>query len=552
MAHYSVFLEIADDGRCMAHVPDLPGCITRELTRDRALRRLPDAIRDYYAWLRRHGEPAPPVDEPIEIEIAGESRGFGPFDPRSAAALFPPDREPVTPDEMEYHLRLLTHTRADLLALVGDLSDEILDWQPSAESFSLRRLMRHVGNAEEWYVSRLVSPETLPPEWEHDKDMPVFEFLDMERRTALARLRQLTAKERSEVHYPTAWAYQPGEPWTARKALRRFLEHEREHTAQVREILSAWRRRLLAHLAAERSEFTAQFIGLDERVLLEWPVIDDWTVRDVLAHVAAWDQLFAERVELILAGREHEMAGVDLDERNAALHIEHQGWSLERALAACVKARADFLAALAQLSDEDFHRRRRFSWGEASVRQWTGWRAMHDASHASELAAWREARSLGSNVGLHEILLAGLTAAREELLTAAALVPPQERTLRPVCGEWTLKDVLGHVADWEWLGVEGLRHMAAGDAPQVEQVTDVDAWNRDHAETRRGQPWERVWDDLHGARRALLEVLGGLGQAGLARSFPMSWGSEITPYGWIRAYLSHDRSHARDLRELEL
>ena len=68
MTRYPVHLEIADDGRCMAHVLDLPGCIVRAPSRDEALRQLPEAIRDYHAWLRRHGEPAPPEEEPIEVE----------------------------------------------------------------------------------------------------------------------------------------------------------------------------------------------------------------------------------------------------------------------------------------------------------------------------------------------------------------------------------------------------------------------------------------------------------------------------------------------------
>jgi predicted RNase H-like HicB family nuclease/uncharacterized damage-inducible protein DinB len=237
MTCYSVFLEIADDGLCMAHVLDLPGCIARAPTRGEALRQLPDAIRDYHAWLQRHGEAAP-FEESIEIEIADASTGFGPFNPGDAAALFSPDQRPITPDEVEYHLRLMSYSRADLLDLVHDLPDEMLDWQPDAQSFPTRRLLRHIGNAEEWYVSRVVPPETLPSEWEHDEDMPSMNFLEMERRTATARLRQLTEAERSDVFYPRLWTQHPEEPWTARKVMRRFLEHEREHTGQIRHLLA--------------------------------------------------------------------------------------------------------------------------------------------------------------------------------------------------------------------------------------------------------------------------------------------------------------------------
>jgi len=39
-----------------------------------------------------------------------------------------------------------------------------------------------------------------------------------------------------------------------------------------------------------------------------------------------------------------------------------------------------------------------------------------------------------------------LVATSEELLAAVALIPLDERTSRPVCGEWTLKDLLTQIA----------------------------------------------------------------------------------------------------------
>jgi uncharacterized damage-inducible protein DinB/predicted RNase H-like HicB family nuclease len=551
VTRYPAHLEIADNGRCMAHVLELPGCIVRAPSRDEALRRLPNAIRDYHAWLRRHGEPAPPEDESIEIEIAGESIGLGPFDPGDAAALFPPDCEPVNHEEMEHHFRLMAHTRADLLALVKALPDDLLDWQPDPQSFSIRRLLRHIGNAEEWYVSRLVPPGTLPPEWEHDEALPIFEFLEMERRTAAARLRQLSDEGRSGVIYPTHWTEHPEEPWTARKALRRFLEHEREHTAQVREILAAWRCHLLARLSAERAGLLEQLIGLDEGALTEVPMLDSWTVKDLLAHVAAWDRWEERTMKCMVAGGTPDFTAVqDFDASNAAFVAEWCDRPLAEVLAELQAARADWVAWLESLSEEEFFRYRSYAgwdWSFSVVPLQVQWQ--HDAEHAAQIAAWRETEGLKGETVPKMVLLAALAAARDELLAAVALVPAEERASRPVCGEWTLKDVLGHVADWEWLGAEGLRQMATGQPPQVEHVQDIDAWNQAHAEARRDQPWEVVWADLHAARRALLDVLEEMSQAELGRSFPFPWGPEGTPYQWIWVYFRHDREHAHDLRQ---
>jgi uncharacterized damage-inducible protein DinB len=550
MTRYPIYLEIADDGRCMAHVLGLPGCIVRALSRDEALRQLHDAIRDYHAWLRRHDESAPPEEESIEIEITDESTGFGPFDPGDAAALFLPDHEPVNPGEMEHYFRLMAYSRADLLALVRDLPDGVLDWRLNPQSFSIRRLLRHVGNAEEWYVSRLVPPETLPPEWEHDEELPILEFLEMERRTAVAWLRQLTDEERSGVFYPAHWTQHPEEPWTARKVQRRFLEHEREHTAQVREILAAQRCHLLAHLAAERASLLEQLIGLDERTLTEVPGLAGWTVKDLLAHIAAWDHWELREMKRMTSGESPDLAAVrDMDGYNAAVVAAWRDRTLAEVLAELQDARAVWVSWLQILPDEEFFRERLFGGEDWSFPGCLEVQWQHDAEHTAQIAAWREVKGWKAKIGPKTVLLAALAAARDELLAAAALVLPEEQASRLVCGKWTLKDVVGHVADWEWFGVDGLRQMAAGQAPQVEHIENIDAWNQIHAEARRDQSWEAVWADLHAARRALLDVLEEMSQAELGRFFPFPWGAEGTPYQWIWVYFRHDREHAHGLRQ---
>ena len=234
---YLIYLEIGQDNKCMAHVLDLPGCTVRAETREEAFRRIPEAIREYRQWLIRHGESIT-VDEVIQVKVAEVSTGFGPFDPGDAAALFLPDKNPITPEEIEQYIGLMTYNRADLLSLVGDLSEELFDLQPGENSFSIRKILRHIGNAEEWYVSRIVLPETLPKEWENDENLPILEFLEMERRTAIERLRTLNERECSGVFTPKQWTQHPDEPWTAQKVFRRFLEHEMEHITQVKKHIS--------------------------------------------------------------------------------------------------------------------------------------------------------------------------------------------------------------------------------------------------------------------------------------------------------------------------
>ncbi len=548
MPTFAVFLELHPSGLCAAHVPDLPGLYLRADSEAEALDRLPEAIRAHCDWLRRQGEPVPDP-EPITLHPTVVAAGGGPFSPGDPAALLPPDRLPPGEADLSRFLRLSGALRAELLALTGDLPDELLDWQPDPQGMSLRRILRHVGNAEQWYVSRVTAPETLPPEWEHDDALPIFEFLEMERRTTQARLRALSAEERARVFKPAHWpSSDPDELWTARKALRRTLEHELEHTAHARQVLAAWRLDCLAGLAAARAELLWNLARLEygrgdpAPTLTGAAAFEDYTPVELLAHVAAWDALFTQRIELALAGRWQEIQSVELDERNAALHAEHKSWPPERALEACLSTRRDFLGALARLSDEQLHRLRRYPWGaETSVRGWVQWRGEHDAAHAAQLAALERGRGPGSK----SLLLAAVQAAREELLAAAALVPVRERETQPVCGEWTLKDVLGHIADWEAFGAEGLW---LGRAPEISSGGSIQLWNEAHAAARRSRSWDQVWADSEAAHAAFAEALAALSPEALAGPFPNPFGYENV-HAWALIWPHHEREHAAGLRE---
>jgi uncharacterized damage-inducible protein DinB len=225
----------------MAHVLALPGCFARAHQRTEIFERLPRAICDYQRWLEDHGKSTIPSDKTMEFEIAEEQTAIGPFNPGDAAALFAPEKEPIQPSEMERYLVLMKFSRSDLLKLVSGLSLSELDWQAGIHSFSIHRILRHIGNAEEWYVSRLVPTENLPKEWENDENMAIFDFLDLERTTAVTCLQQLSDVQRSQVYFPQHWTDHPDEAWTARKVLRRFLEHEREHAHQIGHALKQYR-----------------------------------------------------------------------------------------------------------------------------------------------------------------------------------------------------------------------------------------------------------------------------------------------------------------------
>ncbi|MDQ2741396.1 MAG: type II toxin-antitoxin system HicB family antitoxin [Chloroflexota bacterium] len=543
MSVQDVYVEVGADGECMAHVLDLPGCISRGHSQDEALDGVPPTVTRYQAWLERHGERVDSlVSEPVTVRVVETIEGAAPFRHGDPAALFQPDRIPMQPEDVERYFRLSDYARADLLRAARGLPPSILRWKLDADAMSVQEILRHVGNCEQWYVSRVVSKESLPPEWEHDQALPLHTFLRMERRTAHQRLRQMGDRERAEVVFPTTWTTYPDEPWAARKALRRMVEHELEHTEHVHEVLRSWRAHLRARLAAERAGLLRALTGLDQTALSGRPVIEDWTAVNLLVHVGSWDEFFAERIEMHLAGRQDAIAQVDLDQRNARTHAERRDWTLERSIEAAVQARKRFLDALARVDDTQLHAANAVPWGGQSIRAWAEWRGRHDREHARELLAWRRDERLDSGIGPAIVLETYLRAARKELLSVVALVPARRRPTQPVTQSSTLQELLGRLSEQEQALLDELRTGQALTEPR----------QRD-AGTAPQASWQDTWYAFHTVHHSVLRAVANASDAQLASRCGRSGQPIDTLYRRLLAVGERDQRLAAELRSaLEL
>jgi uncharacterized damage-inducible protein DinB len=348
-------------------------------------------------------------------------------------------------------------------------------------------------------------------------------------------------------------------PWgqvtIERWALQELCDHDAEHAAQLR----AWRAAtgigrslrdsLVDRMAAERAGLLIACLGLDTDTLCNQQVMDDWTVKDTLAHVAAWDDAHTERSRLALAGRESEIVSVDLDERNAALIAERRGWSLDQALQAALDSRRRYLEILSTATDEQLARPIHLPWRETSTWEFARWRAYHDRAHARAIRGWRDAHSSPFSRGPRSLLRATMEAARYDLLRQMDRIPVEEWNTRLVTGEWTLKDVCGHIADWDLYALGALKAAQEGRALPVVAESDVESVNAQHREARRGQTWEQAWADFQNTRAELAGELSGWDDARLAREMdsPLDWAR--TAYGWfVGQTIWHDLEHAEALR----
>jgi uncharacterized damage-inducible protein DinB len=144
----------------------------------------------------------------------------------SVESWFRHDWKPLTGDDVQRGLTLLSWSRADLLAAVDGLSDADLDAHQPGQRWSTRGVLGHVGGADWWYLDRLglAFPRALVPQ-------DPFERL----RVVRAHLRDVLP----ELIASRQVVGVDGEFWSPRKLLRRAAWHERDHTAHIWQLRQA-------------------------------------------------------------------------------------------------------------------------------------------------------------------------------------------------------------------------------------------------------------------------------------------------------------------------
>ncbi|MFN0096133.1 MAG: DinB family protein [Dehalococcoidia bacterium] len=138
-------------------------------------------------------------------------------------------------------------------------------------------------------------------------------------------------------------------------------------------------------------------------------------------------------------------------------------------------------------------------------------------------------------------LLAGLDLERNQLVRNIETCRIRDID-RPFIADWSLKDIVGHVATWEAEVVSALRELVAGRRPPLLDFDEakLDAWNRDHVERKRDLNFWIVYEQLKGGRARLGDVLEEISDETLA--------DDSSPeYRLIHSLLDHDRSHWHEI-----
>ena len=227
---YALHLESGPRQRkTMVHVLDLLGCTAQGPTPEAALEAASEAIRAYLRFLWRHGEAVEPDAgfTTVIAEYVTEGGWLGNGDPTLG---FGPDFRPLSADDLAVYLRRLAALRADLLALIREVPQAQLVAEPSDGSRSLFRILEHMTESQCVYLRYLVGKVDGLAEAQRAVQAGPAELsaaLMHLWQISSARLEILTEAERAQ-QVPHGQV-----TWTARRALRRMLEHDWEHWLEL-------------------------------------------------------------------------------------------------------------------------------------------------------------------------------------------------------------------------------------------------------------------------------------------------------------------------------
>lgn len=233
VAPYNIYIEIAPSEACDAHVAELPGCHLHAINESDALARLPETIDRHRAWRERHSLPRI-GDEGAPLIIRQSVHGPRPWRITGASALFAIDRRLLTDHEFDAHLRLLACARSDLLRAAHAIPRGAFDDLIPGEDRTVREILVHVADTEEWLISRLGRRIRVT---EAD---PLRRAVDVRAR-ALEHLMRYDREDRDLIFIPTERTSEdPEEMWTLRKSLRKLIEHELDHLEDLRIASEHW------------------------------------------------------------------------------------------------------------------------------------------------------------------------------------------------------------------------------------------------------------------------------------------------------------------------
>lgn len=156
---------------------------------------------------------------------------------------------------------------------------------------------------------------------------------------------------------------------------------------------------VLTALQSSRSAMLQALDGLPDADMQQPGAVDQWSVKDVLAHLVRWE---VELVTLLAQARQGkrpthaDFSPGKINEVNAQWQRDDRARPLEKILADFHGVRKQTTRQVESFSDDELTNPKLFQWlDDSPLWKWVeGDSFGHETEHAAQISAWRNARNL--------------------------------------------------------------------------------------------------------------------------------------------------------------
>ena len=268
---------------------------------------------------------------------------------------------------------------------------------------------------------------------------------------------------------------------------------------------------IISDLSYSRSQLLKSIQGLSKRELTETPIYGAWTLKDVLAHVVGWDQRVLKTLPLMLQNRANEVAGVEVETYNRQSVSAWRDKPFNEVLRTIESTHLQILDIISSLDHVEIDMRRDRKDRIITIRSYIiDIMAEHERQHAAEIQQWRAELERAINP---DAIKEELAQNQAEFLAVLEHFDEADLLDQTAVGVWSIKDVVGHVADWEDRMLRAGRHIFDPSLPDVIPVSgldDIEDWNEIMAAKREEQLWPEVYGFLRITQQAMQEFVDKL------------------------------------------
>ncbi len=299
---------------------------------------------------------------------------------------------------------------------------------------------------------------------------------------------------------------------------------------------------IVSYLEFGRAEVLKSVDGLSHHEMTQIPIFNDWTVKDVLSHIIGWDEWTLESLPLIVQNRADEVAAVNPDTLNQQSLEVWRNKPLSEVLSTIKLTHQQILDIITNLDHKEIDMRRTRGEQIITIRSYViDIMVEHERHHAEEIRLWRE--SLDSAINPKQIK-GELEQNRARVVAAIEGLSEADVLDKNCFGNWSVNDVLTHIAAWEGRILNGARHLLDPAQPAPRPIDSILGWNDEMAAHNAERPWPEVQANFIETRQELNDFLNNLQWSDWKRRGPYPWpDGQGTLAELITVIAEHDTEH---------